>query len=135
MTDQHIVFAVLQNNDRVRVSMPTSYDSALDKWNVLDDAVTEGKKPSVQGEPVSYFVVRSADDPAWPASGPIHRVRVPKSATPTSMVMMYNGENVPAKHRYICRLTSPKGAVMAGCENPITAQALAYAEARRENIL
>lgn len=27
------------------------------------------------GQPVSYFALRALDDPAWPASGPVHHLR------------------------------------------------------------
>lgn len=81
MSDQHVVFAVLDTvgMPRVPVSRPMSWNEATDRWYALDnrrtglqdtpqEVITVGlprdRYPDV---PVRFLAVRGVDDPAWPA--------------------------------------------------------------------
>lgn len=61
--DTHIVYAVTDTGERVRVSTELRWDAAIRQWRELDDArVAEPRDyPHVR-----FYAVRHAEDPAWP---------------------------------------------------------------------
>lgn len=62
MHDLHGVFAYTVFGDRIRVSHYESWGEAIDRWNWLDQL----QRSAFNGyKSVSFFCVRSWDDPDW----------------------------------------------------------------------
>lgn len=65
--EHHIIYAVTDDLARHRLSDPLDWNTAQRRWDRLDRARLRGRRQTIDGVPVRYFAVRSADDPEWPS--------------------------------------------------------------------
>lgn len=59
-TDRHVVYAVTDADEKIRVGYAHPWQSAQARWNVLDTARLRGNLPGIK-----YLAIRHADDPQW----------------------------------------------------------------------